>query len=487
MNRRCLSVLVAVAGTLTILVFAASAQTDEASARSWIGETLEKCCFGGDIRIRQVYFDDIPQNSDARPVVRGGDNHFFRFRTRLWGQIDPMENVTAKIRLVNEFREYDKPDGQDFAEWPDEVAVGKLWLAVNNIFDGNFDLKIGRQDMIYGTGKVILEGTPLDGSRTIFMDAVKLTYKGSEWHTVDVFGIYNEPENDLAIDSEEYNLNGILHPVVDKDRDRVEKGLGVYVKDKSIDTCPLEYYYLFKQEDSFDEPISGFTGLFKTMSPDNDWVTADEDAEMLYIDEYDLHTFGARVMPTLTEGVSAAVEAAYQVGERGNSDAGGYMIDALLKCMLPGDMKPTLSLGWYYLSGDDPDSTDEDEGWNPLWARWPQYSELYIYAFDLDAAGRWSNVSMPHVDLALACPKTSAKIKAMLAYMEAPENDGPGPGDERGWLGTLRVDFPLAQGVLGEKDKVVAHVVGEYIDPGDYYADGMDDSFFARWELMYIF
>ena len=33
-----------------------------------------------------------------------------------------------------------------------------------------------------------------------------------------------------------------------------------------------------------------------------------------------------------------------------------------------------------YLSGDDPD-TNTNEGFDPLWGRWPQWSELYVYTW----------------------------------------------------------------------------------------------------------
>jgi hypothetical protein len=148
------------------------------------------------------------------------------------------------------------------------------------------------------------------------------------------------------------------------------------------------------------------------------------------------------------------------------------------------EMKPCLGVGFYYLSGDDP-GTSDDEGWNPLWARWPQYSELYIYAYDADGAGRWSNLRMPHVDLSLALTE-KVKATAMLAYVGAPQENGPGGDDRRGWLGTIRTDFSLAEGLLMPKDKAFGHLLLEVLEPGDYY--NVDDTaYFARWELSYAF
>ena len=104
-------------------------------------------------------------------------------------------------------------------------------------------------------------------------------------------------------------------------------------------------------------------------------------------------------MPVFTNHLKGNLEAAYQVG----NDISAFMDDAkaVLSIESLAAQKARMGLGWYYLSGDDPE-TSEDEGWNPLWARYPQYSELYVYAFDTDGAGRWSNVNMPYIDFSIS-------------------------------------------------------------------------------------
>ena len=79
---------------------------------SWMawGEEAEKPAFrwGADERIREEYFDSLPIKADPPGETRGGENNYFRFRTRVWGEYDPFENVTLKVRAVNEFREWDR-------------------------------------------------------------------------------------------------------------------------------------------------------------------------------------------------------------------------------------------------------------------------------------------------------------------------------------------------------------------------------------------
>jgi hypothetical protein len=462
------------AAALALAAAGAMAAEDAAQAKTWVGETLDKCCWGGDFRARLVHFDDIPIVADPPGVTRRGENFFTRFRTRLWGQWDPEENITVKGRVVNEWREFFEPD-MDMAPdvssyaFPDELVVDKLYVEMRNLMNDKLDLKVGRQDLIYGTGKVILEGTPKDGSRTIYFDAVKATWKGFENTTVDLFGIYNESENKLGIndfdgDPDKRDVTGYTGTF----NDNVESGGGVYVKSKCPMTAmPVEAYYIYKDE--------------------SDWTAFDSVALVnVNVPGREVHTVGARLMPKLSDTVGAALEVAYQMGETDdNRDTDGMMVDAVVNMQLPCETcKPTLSAGVYYLSGDDPNTTD-DEGWNPLWARWPQYSELYVYAYDAESAGRWSNLIMPHVDLSMAVCK-NVKATALIGLMEAVEDDGPGTGKTRGILGTLRFDFDLGEKLLTEHDKLFGHVIVEVLDPDDYY--NVDDTaHFARLELSYAF
>ena len=428
-------------------------------------DALQKCCYGGDLRLRFVNFDNIPLNADPPGVTRGGENSFIRMRTRLFGQYDPADNVTIRLRAVNEFRYYDKPDNETW-DFLDEIVFDTAYFDVRDMVDGKLDMRIGRQDMIYGTGKVILEGTPKDGSRTIYFNAAKFTWKGVEDWKIDAFGIYNDTEDDLAINSEDRDLVGLAAGY----NDMTESGAGVYAMHRPADGVPADVYYIYKEESDWDRTVAGEEGPMQVTIP-----------------KVQVNTLGVRVAPKVAEGLMANVEFAYQFGEQGDDDVEGAMADAWVKWDADPDSayKPAVGLGFYYLTGDDPD-TGKDEGWNPLWARYPQYSELYVYAFDADGAGRWSNVAMPHLDLVGQCLEGKVKGRAMIGYMSAPEEDGPGGGSERGWIGTFRADFALAEKLLSDSDKLGGHFTIEGLEPGDYY--NVDDTaYFARFELSYAF
>ena len=422
--------------------------------------------WGADERIREEYFDNIPIKADPPGVTRGGDNDYFRFRTRVWSEYDLLQNVTLRLRVVNEFREWDKPENSPAIQrsnynFPDEAVFDAMSVEIRDLFNSKLDLKIGRQDLIYGTGKVILEGTPKDGSRTIYFNAAKATWKGVKDTTIDLVGIYDPWEDDLAINSAHRDLTGFT-----SNNDKMdESGVVLYMKNKSVSNFPFEAYGIYKNESDWKSgPASNLTSHASL----------------------DLGTVGCRLLPKFSDSLSGNFELAYQRGERGDQDVSGYMVDAFLTYAVPAleDMKPTLDGGFYYLSGDDP-STADDEGWNPLWARYPQYSELYVYSFDADAAGRWSNVSMPHAGLSLS-PLKWLKTSAMVAYLFAPEEDGPGGGNERGLLGVLKGEFTISEALTGHKDPLKGHLWLEVLEPGNYYKVD-ETAYFARWEVTYAF
>ncbi len=438
---------------------------------------------GGDERIRQETFDNIPIRSGG--FTRGGENDYFRFRTRVWAEVDPITNVTARVRMANEFRLWVKPDNYPSAQksnysFPDEYVFDNLYLDVRNLADNRLDLRVGRQDLSYGTGMVIMDGTPKDGSRTFYCNAAKLTWKGVQDTTIDFLGIYNDPDDPWAINSAGRELTGYL-----SGDDMVESGGGVYVKNKTVKTFPVEGYLLYKNESSWEQAAkTNSTGGF--VAPKYAWQELNTERKVIETPALDLGTLGVRLLPEFSETLKGTLETAFQYGERGDTEAMGYGIDAFLDQNLPilETMKPVLEYGVYYLSGDDP-NTDKDERWNPLWGRFPQRSELYVFAYDAEGAGDWGNLDMPRASLSIS-PTKKVKLTGGAAYLLAPEADGPGDGHRRGALGQFRIDFTFAEKVLTAKDKFTGYFLVEALDPGNYY-DEDETAYFARWQLAYDF
>ena len=441
--------------------------------------------FGADERVRQEYFDHIPTRSDAD--ARGGENDYFRFRTRVWTEADAGQNVTFRLRAVNEVRDWLYPDMSSKAQrskwvWPDEVVLDTAYADLHGLLDNTVDLRVGRQDLIYGTGKVILEGTPGDGSRTIYFNAAKATIKAAPKTTIDVFGIYNPAQDEFAINSPDPKRDESAMPAtVDG---MYERGAGIYAKNQSFAALPFEAYAIYKNEGSQSVAAKpdAAGNLPQATLP---WQTLDAAAKQMDYAPADIGTVGTRLMPKFNDTLSGNVELAYQFGERGDANISAYMVDAFAVQQLPGSMKPAVDAGVYYLSGDKK-GTKTDEAWDPLWARYPQYSELYVYGYDSDAlAAGWNNLCMPHAGLTFS-PLAKLKTTLMAGYLQAPQADGPGGGHERGWLGVFKNEFTLAENKWLPKDKLTGHLWLEAFDPGHYY-NSNTTALFARWEFIYAF
>lgn len=404
---------------------------------------------GGDIRLRTVHFERIPLSSGT--TSRGGVNHFQRYRFRLWAGYELSEQAQLYGRLANEFRTYVSPSTGPWKA-PDEVVIDNLYLDWSA---GDWSLRVGRQDLIYGTGKLILDGTPKDGSRTLYFDAVKATYHGLDKTEIDFFAMYTRAKDPLAINSQNRDIVGFAGNNAYKG---AEAGGGVYLKSSRFEALPFELYTLVKTREQHDAPAVPITNT-RTVP-------------------------GFRIMPVFSETLDANLEVAGQFGTR----ISAYMVDSALNWHPPAleEIRGTLSAGWYHLSGNR-EGTGRDEGWNPLWARWPQYSEMYVYAYDTDGAGRWSNISMPHAGVRVH-PLDKLRTDLMLGWMMAPEKTGPGGGRNRGMLATLWNRFTLRENWLAQNDRLFGHVLLEVLEPGNYYrAEQRHTAFFARLELSYSF
>ncbi|MCG5549442.1 alginate export family protein [Halorhodospira halochloris] len=395
--------------------------------------------WGGDFRSRVTLLDEIP--------MAGGDeiNQLFnRNRTRIWTEYEITPDVRFHARLMNEFfwsdRGRDYGDMQEDREPLSEVLPDLLYVDIDNLADGNMHLRLGRQEMIYGNGRIMLNGTPRDGSRTLFVNAAKLSLDLYPDHQVDLFAIYNEDEDSLTINSQS-SLDLIEHD---------EMAVGFYGQSQVPEQWPFEYYWIYKHEDRDS-------------------------------DSADFQTIGGRVFPTFGDW-SLNLELAIQQGEKGDQDIASEMIDASLtyRPQLAGNLEPALSGGYYYLSGNDADS-DEREDWFPVFSRWPQLSELYLYSFvgTDHGVGGWSNLHAPFIgaDIGLG-GKTNLELRYHLLL--ADEKDGEGDGDERGGLTTINLAMQFTE-------DLETHLRLEHLAVGDYYPDDAEDAWFARAHLQYSF
>ena len=146
----------------------------------------------------------------------------------------------------------------------------------------------------------------------------------------------------------------------------------------------------------------------------------------------------------------------------------------------------SVHVGYEYESGDDP-TTDDNEQFDPLWAEWPRWSELYIYTYSKETMiAESTNVRRFNLGHKFN-PNKKWQICTDYHLLWADENTSStaiGFSDTskfRGQLFTCWAKYKMSAQLTG-------HLLGEYFVPGTYYDPGnRDAAFFLRFNLEYKF
>lgn len=371
----------------------------------------------------------------------------WRFRTRLWGKFNFDPKLELMVMLNDESKKVTTPD-KPF-KW-DEVIFENLYADYR--FSEKWSVRAGRQNIMRGEGFIIFDGGPGDGSRTAYLNALDVSWASGK--SKFEFLAISDPGRDIYL------------PVLNDKRRRLiewdERALGVYFTDRTRTETSIDAYY-FRKTETHD-----FRGPTKPgFQPDRT-----------------VHTLGGRLVQLLGSGWSATGELAGQWGSQAPSADitawGGY---AYVTKIFRGASAPSLSLGWFGMSGDDP-STEKIEGWDPLFSRWPKWSELYIYSLVGEkGVAYWTDLGMWRTEFLIA-PLRLLNLRAthyrMRAFHPFPGNPAVfGPGKDRGDMLQFRADFV-------SPPHWSAHLLYESLEPGDFYV-GRDRAWFLRAEVTYSF
>ncbi|MHB8883173.1 MAG: alginate export family protein [Thermodesulfovibrionales bacterium] len=430
-----------------------------------------KLDYGAAFRLRQENWDDVV-NLSTNDTGGGADRNFFRLRTQVWGKAQFNENLGVFARLVNEAKFFDGPFlayktnvNRDRFD-PDELNIDNLYFDAKNIFNLPIDVRIGRQDFLgpdfYGEGFLIVDGTPGDGSKTFYFNAIKAKVRFSKEHTLDVVYI-NNPKTDTYLPSLHPSVKGGLFidnkKVLTASR---EQGLVLYGRSKVSDKVLIEPYYMYKSEDAFGA-----------------------------VTKLELNTIGARVVVT-ADSWKFGGEYAHQFGDYANgtdrTGNGGYIFVG--RKYEKAALKPEFDLRFVYLSGNDP-STAENETFNPLFSRNPSWNELIIYPLLNETAayggagmpGYWTNMEILKATVSLNF-SPATRLNLAYQYLFAPEESGisnalfTNNGKSRGHLPTAIMTHAFSK-------NLDAMVQLEYFIPGSYYTSASDNASFFRWQLQY--
>ena len=432
--------------------------------------------YGGSERMRHEYWKNWKDMDNCQLDTR----NFFRFKTSLWGQMDVDKDFTLYAKLTNEFKSYtyfggttgsvpDKTNSKRGYRFDiNEVVFDNLYADMKGFLDLPVDLRLGRQDFLgtYGEGFLIMDGTPQDGSRTFYFNAAKASWSIDDKRGLDFIYI-NDPRNEEALPViNRLMVPNAATPSLDKAPQLLnttdETGGVLYFKDKSRKDLSLEAYYIFKKE--AEEGGSGYQA---------------QKGKINTIGAFTKYNFSPYTLRT---------QGAFQFGDYGTNDRyafGGYGF--LDKDFKDARFSPKFSGGIIYLSGDK-QSSARNEGWDPLFSRWPWMSELYVntMAGETLIPGYWTNMQIYRLELSLNTTKKT-KLSLNCNYLRANAQVAAssvgsvfsGKGKERGYLPQARFDYKI-------NDSVSTYFLGEYLKPGNFYEDN-DPAIFLRTEVLVKF
>ncbi|MDA8429747.1 MAG: alginate export family protein [Geobacteraceae bacterium] len=423
-----------------------------------IKNPVEWFSWGADVRLRNDSSNN-PYLIDADPP--GHSYSFERLRIREWNTLRPRQELEFKLRFTWEGRHYWLPASKE--EWDESEIVIDSLSATYRFPNIPVTLIVGRQDMVFGDGWLISDGTPLDGPRTNYFDALRAT--------VDLKKI--KSSLDLIYIDQTSRSNRWLTPFYNKSKalmEQDERGAIAYFSNKAIDGTPIDAYYIYKH----DEAVlpSGDNG--------------------------DVNTFGGSLAHDFTGNLSGRVEAAYQFGIRANaamfpaqgSDFSAWGLTSRLTYSFRDPAKNQMWLGYEGLSGNDAHDSHNHQ-FDPLWGRWAKYSELFPN--DLDRPGDRSNLHRINLGYQVAPASWLLQVNYQALFAYANRYSGaPGfsnHGSFKGNLFTAIVRYTFNRFWSG-------YILGEYFTPGNYYEappgggpldSRRDPASFLRAEIVYTF
>ncbi len=368
---------------------------------------------------------------------------YTRNRTTLGLSWQAAKNLEVLGKVTNEFRVYLAPKDRAF-NWH-EVFVDNLYLKWTIPGRVPFTVTAGRQDLNFGEGFVIADGTPGDGSRSYYFNAIRVDADLSKSHKLTVFA-HAQKTTDRFLPV----INARSQILVEQP----EQAVALYYAG-TFGKTKVDAYAVRKTTDATEAwPVPGRTD-----------------------------TFGARGVVPLAKPLAVTAEAALQTGTYGDAGRSAYgaivHFDYDLKGTLP--LLTSAAVGGILLSGDDPE-TARMEGWDPIFSRWPKWSESYIYTLTREnRPSYWSNLTSLYGSVSLEFSSRTDGVLMVQPMGAAKAQAGVFPGGagrDRGILLKGRLNYKISKFLTGR-------VIWEHFAPGSFYFAGASSYNWIQFEMIF--
>lgn len=398
---------------------------------------------GGDQRNRELWSTNMVSLDNKTP---GHEQHWQTYRTRLWTTVTPIKDVDINARIIWEFVNWCEPVSKGRDTDLNEALFDTLNVKWKNTFDLPNTLTVGRQDLLdFGRGWLLFEGTPLDGSRTIFFDAVRDTIEFKDIQTTaDLIYIHQEAFEEDAITP----FNSRKRYIDEQDTN----GAVVWLKNKSIERTQVDGYFIYKR---------------------NDKVLANGE-------NADIYTFGQRLDHNFNDHWNFWTDLAEQFGNKNGTSYGALGSTSRLTYFFRDAWNSEARAGFEFLSG----SEDVNKNFDPLWGRWPQWSDLIVYTYASETRiAQVTNLQRLNLGYTTRpCKPIELSFDYNLLFAVDDYENRPGFSNSslfRGQLLSAILRYKFTPHITG-------HLQGEVLFPGDFYDGRNDVAVFARYDLTFV-
>ncbi|MBU4119029.1 MAG: alginate export family protein [Proteobacteria bacterium] len=325
-------------------------------------EWTKKVSLGGEITIRGYNIQNVWDFNDNGD----GDNRdLFRTKGSLWADFTPTDDVTVRIKATNQnwgegasLVSVVTPSGGSTTidsaldNNSNKLFLDNAYINVKNLLGLPVEGTFGRQNVVYGSGFVMLDGQSQFASTSIYFDGVKLRWNITDNLMLD--GLYlQDQENNVA-----NSVNG-----------------------NAGDDITLSGFYLTNKK-------CAITGMQQELYA----LNRHDEAK-----KKDIWMYGARLSDKLANGIDYSAEGAIQTGDANatqDQDSYGVKLDAGYT-FKDTACKPRVYAGYTYLSGDDGDGNGDFERWDVFYGGWPQWGDLLAWKYLHLAGGNTSMVADP--------------------------------------------------------------------------------------------
>jgi len=297
-------------------------------------QNIENIKIGGEIRMRGYDLQNVWDFDDSNDW----DNwSVFRHRTSVNLSVNLENNISGYIKIAN----------QNYGEgitrlsndrWEEDNKSNKLfvdnaYINIDELFSLPFNIRLGRQNLMYGSGFILFDGQSQFASTSVYFDGIKFTWDVSEYSKLDILYF--------------------------KDEERK-------VDDKSKDDITLSGLYL--------------NCIFPTIGQNQDLYILNRNDESL---NKNIIMYGARFSDKMDCGFDYSLEGALQNGDFNKSieqNAFGGKLDLgfTFKNIFA---QPRVFLNYVSLSGDDKTTSDTNEAWDVYYGGWPQFGDLLAWKY----------------------------------------------------------------------------------------------------------